>query len=183
MTASRNTTAPYVDNVAFRCDPTRKSLWCRGTDGASIRIIPLKSPSGEDFAIFVVCPEYFYHAIALECINPSYIPFGLQTVGSDQGGLMLHELLHVTTLGGSKSHVNDGSPVCYDWNCMTQHAHDRVLPGFLDFNLPENVASNYEYLAYSARASRSDCSWTEFAGNVWGSIVAQHWVAAGQIAG
>ena len=96
---------------------------------------------------------------------------------------MLHELLHVTTLSGGKAQINDGSPACYDWNCLTQHAHDRNLPGFLDSNLPENVASNYEFLAYSARASRSDCSWTEFAGNAWGSIVAQQWVAIGQIAG
>ena len=131
----------------------------------------------------MICPEYFYNPIALECINPSYVPFGLQALASDQGGLMLHELLHVTTTSKGQTQINDGSPTCYDWNCVTQHAHDRVLPDFPAENLPENVATNYEFFAYSARASRSDCTWTEYAGNVWGSIVALHWVAAGQIAG
>lgn len=50
-----------------------------------------------------------------------------------------------------------------------QNAHDRVLPGFKQENLPENVGSSYEFFAYAARAARAECSWTEFAGDLYGA--------------
>ena len=87
---------------------------------------------------------------------------------------MLHELLHIDTVVNAPTRILDGSPRCYTWGCMTQHAHDRVLPEFPAVNLPENVAANYEYFAYTARAVRSECSWTEYAGHAWGSIVASN---------
>ncbi len=89
---------------------------------------------------------------------------------------MLHELLHIKTVVNAQTQILDGSPPCYSWACMTQNAHDRVLPGFPAVNLPENVAANYEYFALAARAARADCSWTEYAGHAWGSIVAAHWM-------
>ena len=49
-----------------------------------------------------------------------------------------------------------------------QNAHDRVLPGFKPENLPERVGSTYEYFAYAARAGRTDCSWMDFAGDLYG---------------
>ena len=64
--------------------------------------------------------------------------------------------------------IADGDPLCAEWNCIVQNAHDRALPGFKPENLPENVGSNYEYFAYAARAGRTECSWTEFAGDLYG---------------
>ena len=64
--------------------------------------------------------------------------------------------------------IADGDPLCSEWNCLVQNAHDRVLPGFKPENLPENVASSYEYFAYAARGGRMGCSWTEFAGDLYG---------------
>lgn len=64
--------------------------------------------------------------------------------------------------------IADGDPPCADWNCIVQNAHDRVLPSFKEENLPERVGSTYEYFAYAARAGRMDCSWMEFAGDLYG---------------
>lgn len=89
---------------------------------------------------------------------------------------MLHELLHIKTVVNAQTQILDGSPPCYVWACLTQNAHDRVLPGFPAVNLPENIATSYQYFASAARAARTDCSWTEYAGHVWGSIVAAHWM-------
>ncbi|KAL8829198.1 MAG: hypothetical protein Q9191_002149 [Dirinaria sp. TL-2023a] len=181
--ANAQALAKYASSDLGSKSASSKARWTTGSDGVSIRVVPFYSRRGGDFSLFIICPEYFYNPIALECINPTHVPFKLQQLASDQGGSMLHELLHVTTLSHLQPQISDGSPACYEWNCMTQNAHDRELPGFPAEKLPENVASNYEYFAYSARASRSDCSWTEYAGNVWGSIVALHWVVAGQLAG
>lgn len=153
--------------------------------GGTIRVLPLTTDRSEAFSLVIVCPEFFYHAISLECLNPANIPLTLNDLASDQGSWMLHELLHVVTRipGTSDTQILDGSPQCYSYGCATQRARDRALPGAPAANLPENVATNYQYLALSARASRSDCSWLEYAGHLWGSIVATNWVAAGQIAG
>ena len=43
-----------------------------------------------------------------------------------------------------------------------------MLPAFNPENLPERVGSSYEYFAYAARAGRTDCSWMEFAGDLYG---------------
>lgn len=84
---------------------------------------------------------------------------------------MLTELLHVLTTSRGKTAVGDGDPECYNWNCMVQNAHDRVLPAFNRANLPEKVAIHYEFFAYSARAARMDCTWTEFAGATFGALM------------
>lgn len=170
-----NTTTPYADDVFYRCDPLRKSPYCKSQ--SHIRIVQFTGGSIGYVAVIVACPEYFYQAISLECIDPSAVPSRYLTgLAQDQSGSMLHELLHIKTVVNAQTQIMDGSPLCYGWSCMTQNAHDRVLPGFPAVNLPENVATNYEYFAYAARAARGDCSWTEYAGHAWGSIVAAHWM-------
>jgi len=120
--------------------------------------------------MLVACPSYFYTPMASECINPMSMAGGFKELAQDQGGIMLTELLHIVTQQNQGSLVEDGNPECYDWNCMVQNAHDRVLPTFPDVNLPERVAINYEFFAYANRASRTDCTWTEFAGATWGAF-------------
>jgi len=120
--------------------------------------------------MILLCPNYFYEPMASECINPSYMPGLFSAFQEDQGGKMLQELMHVTTQANGASAIKDGSPECYGWACLTQNAHDRVLPTFPNANLPENVATNYEYFAYAVRASRAECTWTDFAGAAWGAL-------------
>lgn len=112
--------------------------------------------------------------------TPSYVK---EFSALEMAGTIMHELLHINTLVGSQYQIFDGSPFCYDWECMTQHAHDRVLPGFPVQNLPENVAVNYQYFAFSVRAARADCSWTEYTGSAYGSFVAAHKMVGSQIYG
>ena len=83
---------------------------------------------------------------------------------------MLHELLHITSTRGRTTTIGDGSPYCANWHCLQQNAHDRVLPSFRPENLPEVVATSYEFYAYDVRAARQECSWTDYAGAMSGAI-------------
>ena len=87
-------------------------------------------------------------------------------------GSVFHELLHVRWL--VNANIEDGfspdfgSGACYGWTCVTYYAQSRNLPGWDPRNLPEVVASNYEYFAYAARAAVKDCTWTGWIGDTFG---------------
>ncbi|KAL8906116.1 MAG: hypothetical protein Q9171_006407 [Xanthocarpia ochracea] len=114
--------------------------------------------------LLITCNDYFYNAISLQCLNPESLPHFMYDHQRDQGGIMLHELLHITSTRGHTTTILDGSPYCANWHCLKQNAHDRVLPTFPPENLPEVVATSYEFYAYDVRAAREECSWTDYAG-------------------
>ena len=167
MCASRNQTAPYVSNTWFRCDPLRRSQLCKSGD--DIYTTTYFYPNGWS-AMILVCPGYFYGPMSSECVNPSYVRSLTKPLQQDQSGIMMHEILHTTTMGNRGATIADGIPSCYGWACLAQRAHDRVLPDFKTENLPENMANSYEFFAYEVRGSRAECTWTEWAGAVWGAM-------------
>jgi len=158
----RNTTGNPA-GINFKCDPRRKTLTCKfGTDSALIGFPNRK------LAYMIFCPRFFYQPAALECEAPSTANPYIQ----DQAGTLLHELIHVRWLvnrdiGDGYSASGEGGE-CYGWPCVTSYAQNRNLPGFDPRNLPENVASNYEYYAFAVRAAYTDCSWTTYAGSMFG---------------
>ena len=91
---------------------------------------------------------------------------------SEMAGTILHELTHVNWL--VDRNIKDGWSndfgwgACYGWTCATYNAQHSVLPGFDIRNAPANVATNYEYFAYAARAAVTDCSWTGWLGDTFG---------------
>ena len=92
----------------------------------------------------------------------------------------MHELLHVPWLVGKD--IGDGydraaetghggvgvEPATYGYNMVVNNAQSRNLPGREDWLMPENVADNYVYFAYAVRGSQTDCSWSTYAGNLFG---------------
>lgn len=64
--------------------------------------------------------------------------------------------------------MGGGVAGCWDFACATAFAANRNTPGFDSRNRPEVVATNYEYYAYAARATKAGCSWTGYAGEGYG---------------
>ncbi|KAL8833278.1 MAG: hypothetical protein Q9176_008046 [Flavoplaca citrina] len=166
--AKWNLTAPHVSDVRFRCDRFRRSDFCRG--GQTQATVQTYVYPNYEPKLLITCNDYFYNAISLQCLNPESLPHFLYDHQRDQGGIMLHELLHITSTRGRTTTIGDGSPYCANWHCLQQNAHDRVLPSFQPANLPEVVATSYEFFAYDVRAARQECSWTDYAGAMSGAI-------------
>ncbi|KAL8969531.1 MAG: hypothetical protein Q9183_001955 [Haloplaca sp. 2 TL-2023] len=159
---------PQGSNVRFRCDRFRRSHFCLGSQIQAVvqnYVYPKYQPK-----LLITCNPYFYNAISLQCLNPESLPNFLYDHQRDQGGIMLHELLHITSTRDWTTTIADGNPACSNWHCLQQNAHDRVLPSFQQANLPEVVATSYEFYAYDVRAARQECSWTEYAGAMSGAI-------------
>lgn len=85
----------------------------------------------------------------------------------DQGGIFLHELLHVMSLAGVR--INDGVNKCYSWynDCLPNPLPLPWYPTHLSYrecitkaakpdnggeDRPWNIAKSYEVYAYTARA-------------------------------
>ncbi|KAL8780796.1 MAG: hypothetical protein Q9213_006297 [Squamulea squamosa] len=154
-------------DVLFRCDRFRRSQYCRGSSLSTV--LTYHYPK-YDPKLLIACPDYFYNAISLQCLNPESLPHFLYDHQRDQGGVMLHELLHIVSTHKGRTSIGDGNPYCANWHCLQQNAHDRVLPSFSPANLPEVVSTSYEFYAYDVRASRQECTWTEFAGASFGAV-------------
>ena len=123
-----------------------------------------------------LCPMWFNSVtINLGCtkIQPSYTG----SDNTDQGAVLLHELLHnynlFETLPWDPLKVGDGlTRGCYAPSDITLQASGTHVPKCGDLLL---VASAYEYYALSVRASESTaCGGTGFGGTVWAECQKDH---------
>lgn len=124
-------------------------------------------------ATIVLCPTFFYYPLSLECLNPSAEARRDVATDLDQGGAILHELLHIPWLTDGliigDGYNSDGSHInCYTYKCTTEYAANRFKPLAHPRNLPEYIATNYEMYAYAVRASNAGCSWSAYPGHDYG---------------
>ena len=173
---NRNTTGDDA-GVSFRCDPRRKTQICKyGTEAAA-----LGQPASKTLYL-VVCPSFFNSPASLQCEVPSTSNPYL----TDQAVSVMHELLHVRWL--VNRNIGDGwSPqfgqgACYDYNCAVANAQNARLPATDLRNYPVNVMANYQYYAIAVRAATTDCSWTTWAGSMFGmgSLSGRRMLSRGQ---
>ena len=162
----RNTNGA-TSGVSFFCDPYRRSSEC-----ISGRTLSASwDYTGE--ASIILCPSFFYYPPALQCLNPSVAGRPDVATDMDQGGAILHELLHVPWVANNliigDAYNEDGSSAdCYTYACTTKYVADRYKPLTNPRNLPEHIAANYELYAYAVRASNAGCSWSNYPGYDYG---------------
>ena len=156
-----------MQGITIHCDTHRQ------TDGCNAGFVAFASWDYTGEAIIVICPSFFYYPPSLQCLDPSTAGRTDVATNTDQGGIMLHEFLHIPWLTDGLQvgdGVNaDGSPAdCHTYECATGYAANRNKPGVNPRNFPEVVAVNFEMYAYAIRSTNQGCSWSAYPGYNYG---------------